>query len=409
MTTFCSGHTSSPIPGTADSVILTSGVIQSILDATDLAWLSPWVGYITSVITLDVPTYCSLDPPADPGLNAADLLAIISLGPGPLTQAPIAKLTQLIERVAWPLFCKCDVVSTPAITAPSPPADLPAVNPAGTGDGSVAAPCAVFLSGPVFKTSPPSTQSLIPNNGPTGSLNDDLMFPGGATNVRIITTLTAAAGSSGHAPILVTFYATNKGSLGALGGNAQFGYNETIAHTTTTDVTLTAPIGGIQVTGGLQATLTTNELNVRVEVYCGGPPGSLTSPCCPPDPILTGKLDQVMALLTLIQRQAAPFAYITGAVHSALSGTGTFSIGSILGLLLNVSVPSRAGREAGTPITVFDCGWLNFATADGYTERFFVSSDSQVIIPKLPGIYTDIGYSFPADVTVTITEITREP
>jgi hypothetical protein len=78
-------------------------------------------------------------------------------------------------------------------------------------------------------------------------------------------------------------------------------------------------------------------------------------------------------------------------------------------LLLNVTVPARAGRDAGTPEAVFGCGWLNFATPDGYTERFFVSSDSQVILPKLPGLYTDVGYSFAPDVVVTATELAREP
>lgn len=410
MTAICMGGASAQRSGTSSTVLLTSAAIASLLPLAGLAWLEPYVGYLAGTITLELPAFCTIDPPADPGISAADLIALVALGAGPLTAGPTAKLTQLIQRAAWPAFCECTSATTPTLTPISPPAGAPDINPQGPTGPGVAGPCAVFISDPYSYVSGGGLASLIPFTGIGGSLNDDVMLPSGATNVRIITSVSTGTATTGVSGIVVNFFDSDRGAFGGSGGNAGFGYNETIGHTTTTDVALVAPIGGIAVlrSGGTMPA-GTNVLSARVEVYCGGPPGSTSSPCCPPDPIATAKLDQIMALLTLIQRQAAPFAYVTGAVHSALSGDGSFSIGSILGLLLNVSVPARAGRAAGTPVTIFDCGWLNFATLDGYTERYFVGSDSQVILPRLPGIYTDVGYSFAPDVSVTVTEILREP
>ena len=402
MTTFCSGGSAVQRPGVADTVVLTSGVIQQILNATDLAWLTPWIGYITGVITLDVPTYCSLDPPVDPGLTGTDLLGLITLGPGPLTQGAVDKLVQLIERVAWPTFCKCSVGSTPTVTPPSQPSDLPSVNPPGqTGFPSVA-PC---LDVPSFYPS---------LSGGGSHFAGDIAFTGTgansapAINVSSIVLNYVVTANTGPGPSIRTkieqFDASNviqQTDLLDIAPGAS-GTKTIVRAGTATYIAVTfSGISGPSGDSGISGT---------IDFYCNGDvPNGVNSPCCEPSPLLLASVQSILQLVTLLQRQTAPFAYVTGATHAGLTGTGTFSIASSLGLLLNVTVPARAGRDAGTPVTVFDCGWLNFATLDGYGERFFVSSDSQVILPRLPGLYTDVGYSFAPDVTVTVTEIEREP
>jgi hypothetical protein len=82
----------------------------------------------------------------------------------------------------------------------------------------------------------------------------------------------------------------------------------------------------------------------------------------------------------------------------------------ILGLAIDLgSLPDRAGLVAGTPNTVYDVGWLNLGTADGYLERHRIQSVSHVIFPASPGVFTTVGYTLPDDLTVTITELLREP
>jgi hypothetical protein len=114
-------------------------------------------------------------------------------------------------------------------------------------------------------------------------------------------------------------------------------------------------------------------------------------------------------MVTLLQRQTAPFAYVSGASHTSLSGTGTVAVQGILGVLLNVSIPTRAGEVVGTPDTRFSVGWINFGTADGYGPRQFIESDSQVLFPAVNGIWTIVGYSLLPGVTMTLTELIREP
>lgn len=410
MTTVCSGGASQQIPGTSDTVLLTSAVIASILGPVGLGWLEPFIGYLAGVITLNLPTFCATDPPADPGVSAADLLALATLGPGPLTADASDRVGQLIQRFAWYRFCQCSSIATPAPPSPpSEPAGSPVINPPGQVGPGTADPCASFLfahtgswgtTGQVF--------AMVPFSATSGNPATGRAIPAGATSVLLHYTVSSSGVAGAFAELDYNFYdsvsltnSTGSGSTSALAGH--------VSSTTLIVPSGTAAMTVVGTTGSTSGAKPSLDVSGSADVYCGGLPGQTQSPCCPPDPIATAKLDNILSLLTLIQRQAAPFAYVTGAVHSGLSGDGSFSIGSILGVLLNVSVPARAGRDAGTPVTVFDCGWINFATLDGYTERFFVSSDSQVILPRLPGIYTNVGYSFATDVTVTVTEISREP
>jgi hypothetical protein len=233
-------------------------------------------------------------------------------------------------------------------------------------------------------------------------------LPQGATSILLHYTV-GASGVAGAFVELDYFFYAELGLVNLTGSNSTSAVAGATSSTTIIIPSGTAAVTIVGASGSTSGTPPSISVSGSADVYCGGLPGQTQSPCCPPDPILTAKLDQMMQLLTLVQRQAAPFAYITGPAHAGLTGNGSFSIGSCLGLLLNVSVPTRAGREDGTPVTIFDCGWINFATADGYTERFFVSSDSQVVLPRLPGIFTLVGYSLAPDVTITATELLREP
>jgi hypothetical protein len=155
----------------------------------------------------------------------------------------------------------------------------------------------------------------------------------------------------------------------------------------------------------------TNQLTARVEVYCGGPPGSTSAACCPPDPIATAKLDTIIALLTLQQRQSTPFAYIDGDSHSSLTGFGEISVQGLIGLKLTITDagPGVLGVAAGDPETVWEAGWYRWGNADGWAPREFISSTDVLDLPTSAGVYTKIGYSLNATVEVTITELEREP
>jgi len=115
-------------------------------------------------------------------------------------------------------------------------------------------------------------------------------------------------------------------------------------------------------------------------------------------------------MVTLIQRQAAPFSYINGASHSGLSGQGHIDVQGLIGVSVNLTTtPGRIGSVDGDPDTLFDVGWINLGTGDGSGRRLFVSSDPWVYFPNSAALITRVGYTFQPDVVATITELIREP
>ena len=75
----------------------------------------------------------------------------------------------------------------------------------------------------------------------------------------------------------------------------------------------------IDVHGGTGAG-TTNQHPV-IQQWCGGQlPGIGAQPCCPPDASTQGQIQYLINLVTLLQRQLAPFAYLLSTVHTGLTG-----------------------------------------------------------------------------------------
>jgi hypothetical protein len=115
-------------------------------------------------------------------------------------------------------------------------------------------------------------------------------------------------------------------------------------------------------------------------------------------------------MVTLLQRQSTPFAYIVSTAHTGLSGNSQFAVHGLIGLAIAITtLPTRAGVQLGNPDTLWDVGWIDVGTADGWFNRAFLKTNPQVIFPRDMGAVTLIGYSIPADVVVTITELVREP
>ena len=395
MTVICSGGASEPQPGAADDIILTAAVISSVL-APELAWLDPFISAAVGIVTLHLPTFCAVDPPADPGVNAADLLGLITLGPGPLTAGAVDKVVQLIERNAWYAFCQCSTMTTPARpTQPSAPAGIPAINPAPTGYPATT-PCATWNSTPVV---------LFEGTGHNGG---GLSFSGlqvtsvtveycniedTAPGPRLAIELTEF-NSIDASTIITTSPYVDTGECGV----ASFHLD---ARTTGLIVSFVTEFTG----GGGSATWTDT-----VKYWCvGQTPYGSQSPCCPPDPTLAQKLDSILQLLTLMQRQAVPFAYITGSVHSGLTGTGSVSVSSILGIRASLTVPASMSLIDGTPEVHLRPGRVNFGTGDGHRDRHELVLGEQLIFPQVAALWTTVGYTLADGVTLEIEELLREP
>jgi len=147
-----------------------------------------------------------------------------------------------------------------------------------------------------------------------------------------------------------------------------------------------------------------------IEAFCGGAaPGGTQQPCCPPDAATQAQLDQILQLVTIIQRQAAPFAYVYGANHTALSGHGSFAVSALIGVSVDVTtLPASYGQRDGSPVELFDIGYVTLGTADGYETSRRIDHDGALVLPPAAGAFTSVGYTLSPGVVVSIRELVRE-
>jgi hypothetical protein len=149
--------------------------------------------------------------------------------------------------------------------------------------------------------------------------------------------------------------------------------------------------------------------DITLEFFTSG-----TSPTdaayCLTDPAVLALLQRILDLVTINQRQLAPFAYVHGNVHTGLSGDGEIAVQGLMGILVTlIDIPTFVGSEFGHPNVLFETGWVNWGNAEGWKPREFLSVSSMTSFPHAAGQYTRIGYSFSPGVTAVITELLREP
>jgi hypothetical protein len=413
-----SGGASSRRGGIADHVIITAAYVASFAPP-GLSWLLNAVASGLGIEDIETATFCAIDPPADPGLDAADGLAIVTAAPEWERPGARDRLAQLVRRFAWYQLCQCTTTGPLAPpTPPTVPTGWPAVNPPGV-VGIPAGPC--FTE--AYDVSMPGTETrwnLATNSGCDGvgqptcaSLARPL--PAGAKTVQFSERSEAAGhidANLGHTwQTTLRFYngATFVSQTSAV--FQDFGNGLTINHgvhsaNVAVPATATHYVNLAESnTSGYPWTQ-----NASFQWFCStGDSLAQSQNCCTAsDPITQGQLAAILQLLTISQRQTTPFAYISGAAHHALTGSGVLTVQGILGALLNVSVPASYGLDPGTPDTYFGLGYIRFGTVDGYASSIRIDTDSQVIFPDAASVYTLIAYNLEPGVSMTLTELIRE-
>lgn len=396
MTAICpSGGPSQAKAAFNQTVAMTVPAIAALLNNVPVVWAVPFAALI-GLVAYDLSTFCTTDAPALPTLVASDFTELLDFGNFAAHAAAVAKLSQYVAYYAWFQFCECTTQPTPAYTpGQSQPTGMPAINPpGGSGPYPTGTPCLSFSGG-----GPDMVSGAMPNN---------FMPIQGATSV-VITVSTALATIAPGTTFRV--YAEFDNASFTILGTAIWIIQSTGI---TNNTPFVVPAGTTQMRVQTQTTGGSTlgaRWNAQWDFYCGTTPGggggSVPTPCVT-DPITTLQLQAIMDMLTLIQRQAVPFATIHGTVHAGLSGDGQFAVQGILGLAVHITTaPARLGLVVGDPNTIYDAGWVNTGTADGWGPRQFLSSDPFILKP-VSGDTTLVGYSIPADVVVTITELVRE-
>lgn len=355
-------------------------------------WLGPFLTFL-SPFAFDTSGFCASEPPDFPELTPADLAGIFSGQSGP-------KLAQLAQHVLWWEFCECIGGGTPAAPVVNPPADLPVIQPAPY------AACAEEHGEHVDVNQWGQFDTI-------GTAAVHKMTPAGATALRLTVTIVAQGTGSGstrdstasliHFDAAGTQLAPSQGVLVAVtdpGMTASLDYAVPPTSASYYVYTQCQPGGGPCPAG--------RHVAADVRFFCGGEPNRLQPECCPPDPRLTAALERIEHLVTLVQRQAVPFAYVPQGETAGLSGNGELQVDGLIAVtVLLTTLPPYYGMAEGSPDAIFDVGWLSLGTADGFEAPRPIRTSPMFL--RVGAEVTKIGYSFSPGIVATIKRHVREP
>lgn len=391
------GSTGIPKTGIPATVIANAGYAEAIVQFSGLEKLSPYIAIIGQ-LAYNTTTLCTDTDRTYPTLTADDFINAINWLDPVKYLASIGKLRQWVDTFAWYLNCTCTPSGLPTNNYTLPPTDLPQIV------GTPATPC--------FQ----STQFAFPLNPGNGlvanRLGDNL---GGGPAAMWQVPITGVQAVMQHAN---TFPAGPSVLWELLIWNPNTSTIRSTTHVTTLPgQTKTAFVPTVP--GDVFATLSeqvasgtgANMLTSQLFGFCNnGQPGLNQPQCCPPDPSLMGLINQVLAQVTLIQRYKVPFAYVRGATHSGLSGSGTITVPSgLIGLEMELTtIPGRVGQESASPDFVFDTGWWSVETVDAVVDERRLRHASQLWFPPFMSSVTKVGYSLTPGVVASLTELQAE-
>jgi hypothetical protein len=331
-----------------------------------------------------------------PTITADDLFNLIRPTKWSLGVLAAEKVTQLAQVYTWYTFCQCISGGTPAAPAgPAAPSGAPQLNP------------------PAYVTAPNAPAPCQRNVG--ASYNDPSACGTGGC------TLLADPFNAGITPTTVSF----RGRRVAAGAShpaasARITWLKDLTTLSTElwnfpygDTTFDRPVPPTATSFRFEAVYggtSTDLWGAQYEVYCGPPPGQASFSQCGPDARTLGLLEQIWNLVQLIQRQAAPFSYVLGTQYAGLTGRGQLPIEGCIGVKVELaSIPNWAGVAVGDPDTLWLDSWINWGNSDGWLPREFLRAAPHLSFPPLPGQYDTIGWSLADGLSVTITELIREP
>lgn len=422
MTAICGGGTSSPKPGVAETVIFSAGALASLLNNKGGAWATiaaPLLG----VLSYEATELCNTDPPSTTPLTTEEYTALLQLGPWDTLQSAIGKLTDMAKATIWYELCRCDFVTTPTFppTVLEPPPSAVA-QPATTSAcftrsfRRAAYPIASVSTSPIpapawFTTEmfPDLPVVAIPASSGIAAHNAVNWSSMGWTywGARLTELTHGGPYCPSSTPDLQVVSWNSSGG----GGVTEFDINMTAGTTVQQSNPLNKPTTAARPVLDLllfQCGGTPSEFQIDFWAYCAGQIPGGTQGCCS-DPATISILGQLMQAVTLIQRQAAPFATIDGTVHAGLSGNGSFAVQGLIGATVELTtIPQWIGEESGSPDVVFDAGWINWEENGRYTARERITASPMITHPTLAGVYTALHYSLAPGVVATITEQRRE-
>lgn len=470
MTALCGGGSSGPKVGVDIALTYGSARIIQLLAQRGLSSFSPVVALLGTIPVI-VSGFCTSDPPTMSTMTSDEADALLNLRFGTDFFSGLGKLKDIVLNLIWLDICQCTSGSLTEPTLPITPTDAPVYVPPSyeptlsyggfypmravetkvlaLGGGTTTYPTGWYseafddsawvtgvqpaltagdwndLSGGQSSTKRAVSQFLVvpvENNLP-GPL--DLVAPASPMPHNYEQFLVRWRVYIGN---VVPARATIRTGSKAIGGQTGWSSGQVYVGGTSN----VAPLGAVD--GGFLSTrIVPNAWNLFAigvnpsntgNVDTWGTEGGIylgldwtndvvnpnVNPCCPPDPTTQALLDAILAMVTLVQRQSAPFSYVYGDDHTGLTGNGSFGVSGILGVSVDVTtLPGNYGQDAGTPTQLYDVGFVTLGTADGYSTSRRIDHDGTLLLPPAAGAYTTVGYTLSPGVQVSIRELIREP
>lgn len=422
MTVLCGGGASQQKPGLGTQLVVPLGLITAGL-AEISGWLLPF-GVLLDGFIFDLVNSCGTDPPACPNFQPSDLLNLVGGVLNPNAGATVAKISALINRWLWFQYCQCTSVATPAYDCfPGQPAGTTLPNPPNPTQGCVNGQWQGLLPRNVpglgintivdcVGLCPAGTGAPIQVREVDGNLYPAQPIPSNVTSARLQMNVTCVpTAQGGGAAVTAFFYDVNGSSVGSIApSQCTPGFADVPDRTSS--VPATAKFWRAR--GSWLNPLdpyTPQQASAVLTATCGAGsvPAGPTSPCGP-DPTTLALLSKIFDLLTLVQRQVAPFSYVSSTVHPNLVGQGEIAVSGVLGIKITPgTLPGPIGQQLGDPTELWGAGWYSWGNVDGFSNREFLTHAPQVSLPDLAGQYTRVGFSLPPGLAVTITELVRSP
>lgn len=464
MTALCGGGTSAPKLGVDAVLAYSVGRIGQLLVESGIGEFNPALPLIFT-IPIIANSFCGTDPPAMTALTQNEANAVINLTFGSDLTNGLGKLKDIILNLIWLDICECTSGSLTPPTTPATPANVTVflppstqpVAPIGQGWYPMDATARVLALGCGSPARPAGYQNpTFDDSAWTLAVPPTTLFAGtwAANQSQAYNAFGVSVGSNASLPGSI-FYIAPADPLAhnceqwlirwkvflpnitpsavvfrlANGTNFDGGWSSgTISVNGKTAIALNATSGS-----SLFSALIPNQWNViAIDVnpsntasantwgthggvsfgldFTSGVQLQNTQPCCPPDVTAQSYLDLILQTVTLIQRQAVPFAYVVGTQHVGLTGAGTIAISGLLGASVELTtIPTRLGEAGSSPTEIFDAGWVTFGTPDGFPSSYRLGKQHNVFLPSRCSAYTELDYDLPTGVVVTISELVREP
>lgn len=422
MTALCGGGPSESRPGFNGGVYLGAQGIGLLLRTFVPEPIADAIAAIVSADALDLTTFCTTDPPSMPTPGPLDFVAL--LNPSDFVEYDrVRKLAiQWWESIYWHQACQCSLVATP----PLPPvtqwpdggqnSGLPS---GGTGNcfETTAGYVATGASSGVIQTD--ITAAFLPQSSDTISVTLDFGFGAFPIRaVRIPTGVTAlVAHSHNRGATSPTAVNAHDGSIHAwsaagadMGGLAQiFTSQDADAGTDARGTPITASMQyiGIGVVNRFDTSVAGKVMSWQndIQYLCGA---GLETPCCPPDPKLEFKIDQLTQLVLNLNQQAPAGVvggWTDGVRHTGLEKAGSFHIAAAaIGVRWEfATIPAFIQVSPGNPNFYWDLGfWSGYANGSPLRGSRLVFNPESFHLPE----FTDqIGYTLADGVIANAVEL----